>query len=452
MSTAAAGERADVPLLTDLYQLSMAHAYLELGMHEPAVFELFVRRLPPGRSFLIAAGLEHALAYLEELSFREEDLAYLEQLGGYPRAFLDHLAALRFTGSVHAIPEGTVFFPNEPILRVTAPIIQAQLVESRLINILHFESLIASKAARCVLAARGRTLVDFGMRRAHGAEAALRAARAAFLAGFDATATVEAGRRYGIPVSGTMAHSFVQAHSSEIEALRNFVRTRPGPTTLLIDTYDTERAARAVVGLVHELAADGQVDRVQAVRIDSGDLAAASRAVRAILDDGNCSRVQIVLSGGLDEYRIDELLGAGSPVAAFGIGTSLDISADAPSLDVAYKLQEYAGAPRRKRSAGKATWPGRKQVWRTHDAQGLLAGDRVALEDEDQAGEPLLREVMRGGRRLETPPMLAAIRARCREELDALPAPLRALAPDGRYPVRISDGIRRLAAAVDAAN
>lgn len=451
MTNAARGEGcSDGPLLTDLYQLTMAHAYHALDMHDTAVFELFVRRLPRGRSFLVAAGLEQALDHLENLRFGGAELEFLERLGDFPRDFLDRLATLRFTGSVHAMPEGTVFFADEPILRVTAPIIEAQLLESRLLNLVHFQTLIASKAVRCVLAAAQRRLVDFGMRRAHGAEAALYAARAAWIAGFDATATVEAGRRFGVPLSGTMAHSFIQAHALEIEALRNFARVRPGATTLLIDTYDTERAAHDVVALARELAAQGGQRRIQAVRIDSGDLAASSRAVRDILDAGGCSGVRIVLSGGLDEYRIAELLAAGAQADAFGVGTSLDISEDAPSLDMVYKLEEYAGLARRKRSTGKATWPGRKQVWRTRDAAGRLAGDRVALEDERPGGEALLQEVMRNGRRLGETPALTALREHCRQELAALPAQLRALAPDGSYPVDISSRIRELAVSLDA--
>ena len=451
MTPADRAERADVSLLTDLYQLTMAHAYVELGMHNVAVFELFVRRLPRHRAFLVAAGLEQALDYLQDLRFGTGDLEYLAGLGQFPDRFLEQLAALRFTGSVHALPEGTVFFEHEPILRVTAPIVEAQVVESRLMNLVHFATLVASKGARCVLAARGRQLVDFGMRRAHGAEAALLAARAAYLAGFDATATIEAGRRFGIPVAGTMAHSFVQAHDSETDALRSFLRTQPGPTTLLIDTYDTRRAAQAVVALEHEFAARGEPGRIEAVRIDSGDLGEDARAVRGILDAGGCTGVKIVLSGGLDEQQIDELVTAGVPVDAFGVGTSLDASTDAPALDIAYKLQEYAGRGRRKRSTGKATWPGRKQVLRQRDAGGQICGDQIVLEHEALPGEPLLQEVMRGGRRLRPSPALTESRAHCRRELAALPVALRGPAAGAWYPVSISEGIRQLAAAVDAA-
>ena len=437
-------------LLTDFYQLTMAHAYFELGMDETAVFELFVRRLPRTRRFLLAAGLEQALEYLERLRFDPDEIEYLSSLGSFSRAFLDHLAAIRFTGSVHAMPEGTPFFADEPILRVTAPILEAQLVESRVLNIIHFQTLIASKAARCVFAAQGRRLVDFGMRRAHEADAALYAARATYLAGFDATATVEAGRRFGIPLSGTVAHSFIQAHDREEDAFRRFLRVMRGPATLLIDTYDTERGARRAVALAQMLKASADAHRIQAVRIDSGDLAGLARSVRSTLDAHGCNDVRIVLSGNLDEYRIDELVRAAVPVDAFGVGTHLDVSADAPALDMAYKLESYAGRGRRKRSAGKATWPGAKQVMRERGAGGELNGDHVVLEGEQAPGEPLLTEVMHNGRRVAGP-SLATIRESCRGEQQALPDSLRELSePGADYPVHISGGLRSLAASLDA--
>ncbi len=439
-------------LLTDLYQLTMAHAYFELGMRETAVFELFVRRLPPTRRFLVAAGLEQVVDYLEGLRFAPRDIEFLASLGSFPRKFLDHLAGVRFTGSLHAMPEGTPFFADEPILRITAPILEAQFVESRVLNLAHFQTLIASKAVRCVLAARGRSLIDFGMRRAHGAEAAIDAARAAFLAGFDATATVEAGRRFGIPLSGTMAHSYVEAHEDETVALRNFLNTRPGADTLLIDTYDTRRGAERVAALMLERGADDRVGAIQAVRIDSGDLAAEARAVRDILDARGGRKVRIVLSGNLDEYRIATLLAAGTPVDAFGVGTHLDVSQDAPALDMAYKLEEYAGRARRKCSPGKATWPGRKQVYRERDARGVPIGDCITLADEIATGEPLLTEVMREGRRTAPLATLAEVRAYCRDELARLPDMLRSLddGPAG-YPVRVSASVAELAQTLDAA-
>ena len=438
-------------LLTDLYQLTMAQAYFELDMTESAVFELFVRRLPPTRHFLLAAGLEQALEYIEELRFSAEDLAFLATLGTFRRDFLDYLGTVRFTGSLHAMPEGTPFFANEPILRVTAPILEAQLLESRLLNIVHFQTTIASKAARCVAAARGRQLVDFGMRRAHEADAGVLAARAAYLAGFDATATVEAGRRFGIPLSGTLAHSFIEAHDSEAQAFRNFALSCPERTTLLIDTYDSARGLQRVIALAREFAAAGRQQGVRAVRIDSGDLAAQARRARSELDAHGCGDLRIVLSGSLDEHLIDELVASAVPVDAFGVGTALDVSADAPALDMAYKLQEYAGKPRRKRSPGKATWPGIKQVFRERTSAGEYLCDRVARHDEPQSGEALLIEVMRNGRRSLPSPSLSALRAHCARELRSLPPRLRELrAAVAPYAVSISETLKAMAESLDA--
>ncbi len=440
-------------LLTDFYQLAMAQAYFDAHMEDTAVFELFVRRLPASRHFLVAAGLEQAVDYLERLRFEDEDLAYLAGLNRFSARFLDHLATVRFTGAMHALPEGTPFFADEPILRVTAPILEAQLLESRLLNIVHFQTTIASKAARCVIAARGRQLVDFGMRRAHEASAALFAARAAYLAGFDATATVAAGARFGIPLSGTLAHSFIEAHDSEQAAFRDFVHSRREATTLLVDTYDTARAVRRVIRLADELKAGAATAAgIRAVRIDSGDLAVQARDARAALDAHGYGNVQIVLSGGLDEHAIEELLSAGAPVDAFGVGTALDVSSDAPALDMAYKLEAYAGRPRRKSSPGKATWPGAKQVYRERNSSGEYLRDRVVGLDEPAEGRALLQEVVRNGRRIAALPPLASIRDSCRAELLSLPPALRELGEGGHgYPVSISDGLRALAERLDAA-
>ena len=437
-------------LLTDLYQLTMGQAYFELGMQDDAVFELFVRRLPEMRRFLLAAGLEQALEHIEDLRFTEEDIAFLATLGRFRSDFLDYLRTVRFTGTVHAIPEGTPFFANEPIVRVSAPILEAQLLESRLINIVHFQTMIASKAARCVIAARGTQLIDFGMRRAHEADAAVFAARAAYLAGFDATATVEAGRRFGIPLSGTLAHSFIEAHDHEEQAFRSFVLSSPEPTTLLIDTYDSARGLQRVIALARELAQSGSEHGVSAIRIDSGDLAAQARTARGALDAHDCRNIRIVLSGSLDEQVIEALRSSNVPVDAFGVGTALDVSADAPALDMAYKLQEYAGKPRRKRSPGKATWPGVKQVFRERTAAGVYLCDRVARIDERPGGEPLLIEVMRDGRRSAPSPGLRALREHCRGEMRTLPPQLRELgAAVTPYPVAISNTLQAVAAGID---
>jgi nicotinate phosphoribosyltransferase len=344
------------------------------------------------------------------------------------------------------MPEGTVFFADEPILRVTAPLPEAQYVESRLMNIVHFQSLIAAKAARIVLAAPGKLLVDFGLRRAHGAEAGLFAARASYIAGFAGTATVLAEQRWGIPLYGTMAHSFIQVHDDEATAFENFACSRPDNLTLLIDTYDTEAAARKIVTLAPRLKARGI--KIGAVRLDSGDLTALSKSVRRILNDGGLTDTIIFASGGLDEDQIRAMLAAGAPVDGFGIGTSLTTSSDVPALDCAYKLEEYAGLARRKRSTGKATWPGRKQVWRRFGPDGKMAGDVLSLEDDDVVGEELLAPVMRDGRRLNRV-SLAEIRANATRNLAALPDSFRNLEPHAAYPVQIGDALVRLTGEVD---
>src|SRR5215472_6251721 len=332
-------EAATSPLLTDLYQINMIQAYLDHGDTDTAVFELFVRSLPSRRGFLLAAGLQQALDFLEKLRFSATDIHWLNSTGRFNKNLLDYLSDFRFTGDVHAMAEGTVFFASEPILRVTAPLPQAQLVESRLINLLHFQSLIAAKAARCMLAAPGKLLVDFGMRRAHGAEAALLAARASYLAGFAGTATVLAGQAFGIPLFGTMAHSFVEAQDDEMAAFEVFARARPDNVVLLLDTYDTETAARKVVALAPRLKASGIA--IRGVRLDSGNLVALAKNVRAILDAGGLQDVTIFASGGLDEDALAELARLQAPVDGFGVGTSLTTSSDVPAIDFVYKLQEY---------------------------------------------------------------------------------------------------------------
>lgn len=434
-------------LLTDLYQLTMLQGYLKQNMTEVAVFEFFVRKLPANRNFLIAAGLEQVLVYLEELRFTDDELAWLAASGRFDRQLVEYLANFRFTGTVYAVPEGTLVFPDEPLIRVVAPLPQAQLVETRLINLLNFETIIASKAARMVLAAPGKLLVDFGLRRAHGAEAGLLAARAAYLAGFAGSATVQAELAFGIPSYGTVAHSFIQAHDSEREAFLNFARLNPENSVLLIDTYDTEAAARLVVELAPTLAREGI--SIRAVRLDSGDLGALAKSTRATFDAAGLQNIQIFASGGLDEYAIRDLLAEDAPIDGFGIGTALTTSSDAPNLDCAYKLQEYAGVARRKRSAGKATWPGRKQVFRRIDAAGRMAGDVITLADDSLEGEPLLQCVMRDGRRTAPAESLDAVRARVREQMMMLPDPLRRLDSGPRYTVEIAAALEALAMEVD---
>jgi nicotinate phosphoribosyltransferase len=434
-------------LLTDLYQLSMMEVYGRHDMRQSAVFELFVRKLPARRGFLMMAGVEQLVQFLERMRYSEEELQWLHSTGLFSPSFLDSLADMRFTGDLDSMAEGTVFFADEPMVRITAPLSQAQLVESRLINLIHYQTVIASKAARMVLAAPGRTLVDFGFRRAHGAEAGLLAARAAYLAGFAGTATLAAHRTFGVPVFGTMAHSFIQAHDDETTAFERFALARPKSLTLLIDTYDTEAGARLVVRLAPRLAAGGIT--VTGVRLDSGDLGIHARNVRAILDAADLRQVRIMASGGLDELSLQALVRQGAPIDSFGIGTSLTTSSDAPALDCAYKLQEYAGQPRRKLSEGKATWPGRKQVWRRFNKHGTIAGDTVGLADEAPCGEPLLHPVLRAGLREKDLPTLAQVRAHATASLASLPEPLRQL-DDASVSVEISPALRRLAAQMDA--
>jgi len=417
-------------------------------MNETATFELFVRSLPAKRNFLIAAGLAPVLDYLGNLRFDAAELDALARTGRFSAKFLASLETLRFTGSIDALPEGTVFFPDEPILRVTAPMREAQLIESRVMNLVHFSTLIASKAVRSVLAAPGKVLVDFGLRRAHGGEAALLSARASYLAGFSGTATVLAGVRYGIPVYGTMAHSYVLAHDDEMQAFEHFVRSQPDNAILLIDAYDTECAAHKVVDLARVLAREGLA--IKGVRLDSGDLAAHARNVRAILDAAGLGSVTIFASGNLDEFRLRELLSEKAPIDGFGVGTRMNTSADAPYLDCAYKLTDYAGKPRRKRSEGKATWPGRKQVFRRLDGDGRIESDCIALVGEAQPGVALLRPAIVDGERTAPETSLAAIREHARGQLDSLPARWLQLEPADAMRVDLSDALTRLAARVDA--
>ncbi|WP_435104698.1 nicotinate phosphoribosyltransferase [Arhodomonas sp. AD133] len=432
------------PLLTDLYELTMLQSYYEYGMEQQAVFEFFIRP-SQSRSFFIAAGLAQALDWLEHARFGAEELEWLAASGHFSDAFVERLRGWRFTGEVRALPEGTVFFPEEPLLQVFAPLPEAQLVESRLMNILHFQTLIATKAARCVHAAEGRLVVDFGLRRAHGGEAGLWAARACYLAGFGATATTLAGARYDIPVTGTMAHSFILAHDDETEAFERFARSHPDNVVLLIDTFDVIEGARKVVDLAARLARDNI--RVKGVRIDSGDLAANARAVRDVLDAGGLTDTLVLLSGGLDEFRIADIVGTGAPADGFGVGSKVNTSADEPFLDSAYKLHHFSGRARAKHARGKSDLPGVKQIFRQHDAHGILALDTIGLDGDDEPGHALLETVMRDGQRLESASVatdLGGARTRAADELNRLPAACRRLTAPETVPVRLSDALGTL--------
>jgi nicotinate phosphoribosyltransferase len=430
------------PLITDLYQLTMLQAYLEKDMTDTAVFEFFVRKLPPGRNFLLAAGLEHVLQFLSEMSFSPEEIEYVAGTGRFSDKVVKYMERFRFEGEVHALPEGTVFFPNEPVLRVTAPLPAAQLVETRIISILHINTLIASKAARSRLAANEKTLlVDFGLRRAHGAEAGIAAARSSYIAGFAGSSTVIAEPLYGIPVYGTMAHSFVEAHVGEKQAYLDFARANPGNVTLLIDTYDTLRAAEKTVDVARQLGKEGI--KVRAVRLDSGDILDLSIKVREILNAGGFPEIGIFVSGDMDEYSIRDLLQRGAPIDGFGVGTKMDTSADAPYLECAYKLMEYAGIPRFKKSKGKATLPGRKQVFRKYE-DGIMSGDVIGLEDEGLEGQPILKKYMSAGNLSGPTPSLKDIARYASEQMRALPGHLRVLESGADYPVELSSGLEKL--------
>jgi len=439
-------------LLTDLYEISMLQAYFEEGMDGEAVFSLFVRRLPEQRNFLLACGLDDVLQRLETLRFDAAALSYLDSLDLFSERFLRSLESFRFRGDVFALPEGTPFFENEPILEVVAKIAEAQLVETVVMNQIHLQTVLASKAARVVAAADGRPVVDFGMRRTHGIDAALKSARAFHVAGAHATSNLAAGQVYGMPVSGTMAHSYVQAHDDECEAFRRFAAVFP-ETVLLVDTYDTEAGLQKVIQLAREL---GSRFRVRGVRLDSGDLAELARRSRKMLDAAGLESVEIFASGSLDENSIAELLASGAPIDGFGVGTKMGTAADAPGLDIVYKLVSYAGRGRMKLSAGKPILPVRKQIFRV-EAAGVALRDVIARHDEEMEGRPLLRRVMEGGRRTEEGrESLDTARERARSEIERLPARLRELGPAvPRYRVEISRGLeharndvrRRVAAA-----
>ncbi len=430
-------------LVTDLYEFTMGASYWQEKMLRPATFSLFIRSYPANRGYFVAAGLDTVLEYLERYRFEADDIDYLHSLGKFSDSFLDYLNHFRFSGAVRAIPEGRLCFVNEPLVEVTAPLIEAQLVETIVINALHLETMLATKAARCVHAAPGRLLVDFGLRRTHGVDAGLKAARSSYLAGFAGTSNVLAGKLYGIPVYGTMAHSYITSFPSEMAAFRAYGRMFPDNTVLLVDTYDSRRGIEKAIEVARELKRQGK--QLRGIRLDSGDLVRLSREVRRRLVACGCGEVAIMVSGNLDEYVLDELLAAGAEIDAAGVGTRLGVSADAPYLDMAYKLVEYDGRPVLKLSTGKQTWVGRKQVWRRYGQDSLMREDVLGLVDDgDDHGEPLLQTVMEDGRRCGEGATLEQLRERLAAEWERLPAPFRSLRPRREYPVRIGPALARL--------
>ena len=432
---------ASPALHTDLYQLTMLQAYQREDMHAEAVFTLFARRLRD-RNYLLACGLDTVLSYLEQLSFSASDCAYLRTLDDFDDDFVEGLADFEFTGDVYAVPEGTPIFANEPILEVVAPIGEAQLVETFLLNQISYQTAYATKAARVKHAATAdgtdRLVADFGMRRMHGVDAPLKAARAGYIAGLDATSNVAAGHTYSIPVTGTMAHSYVEAHRHEMDAFKAFSELYPD-TILLVDTYDTLDGVRRVIELAEKRGAEFQV---RGIRLDSGDLGALAHDARALLDEAGLEEVQILASGGLDEHAVADLVQSGAPLDGFGVGTKLGTIADQPYLDTAYKLCAYDGTPRMKLAPNKKNLVGRKQVFRQTDTNGTMHGDVIAAADETHDGTPLLQCVMRNGSRIDDAPSLETLRTRTQHHLNALPRHLHALVPtDTPYPVSISDAL-----------
>jgi nicotinate phosphoribosyltransferase len=420
--------------ITDLYELTMMAGYYASGMaNREATFELFVRKMPANRAYLIFAGLEQVIGDLLRLAFSPEQIEAIRSLPAFEAvdpSIMEWLASQRFEGDVWSMPEGTVVFPGETLLRVTAPLPQAQWVETLLVASIAYPTLVASKAARVVTVAGGRLLFEYGARRGHGPQAGLLAARAAYLAGFSGTSHVEAGRRLGIPVTGTMAHSWVQSFGSESEAFETFARVFPETASLLVDTYDTLEGVRRAAAIEPP---------VQAIRIDSGDIGTLAREARAILDEQDRPMVKIMASGDLDERRIAQLVASGAPLDGFGVGTELITSRDAPALPMVYKLVELEGKGKFKLSPGKKTYPMAKQVFRKIDREGRFLGDHVTRADETAEGQPLLVPILRSGRLVSSLPSLESIRVRCREQLAALPERLLGLDAQPDYPITYSD-------------
>ena len=439
-------------LFTDLYQLTMAQAYWKSGNTAEATFSLFIRNYPPDRGYLVAAGVEDALDYLEDLRFSRKDIDYLRSIGSFQPEFLDFLAGVRFTGSVRGMADGGIFFTDEPVMEVTAPVIEGQIVETRLVNLINLHCIMATKAARVAGAARGREVVDFSARRTQGTEAGDAVARAGYMAGYAGTSNVLAGKRHGIPVFGTMAHSFVTSFESELEAFRAYAVAFPDTTTLLVDTYDTLAGVRNAITVAGELARRGH--ELRAVRLDSGDLLDLSRKARLLLNEAGFGRVRIVASGSLDEFAIEDLLAAGAPIDGFGVGTKAGVSADAPWSDCVYKLAEYDGRPVLKLSPGKSNLPGPKQVYRYRESDGSYAGDVIASAAEPKPEgrcEPLLGKLMVDGRRVYPRPPILEPRSRFAREFASLPCGYRKIRAPDRYDVTVSPRLQQLERSTAAA-
>ncbi len=432
-------------LFTDLYQLTMAQSYYQSGQWGRATFSLFFRNFPTNRAYYVFCGLESAVEYLENLAFCEEDIDSLDSLNIFDAGFLEYLGKLRFTGDVRAMREGEIFFENEPVMEVSGPIIECQLVETFLLNRVNLESMLATKAARVVDAAAGRGVVDFAARRTHGLDAGMRQARSSYIAGFDGTSNVAAATEFGIPAVGTMSHSFISSFGSEREAFRAYARSFPDSSTLLVDTYDTLGGVANAIEVAQELEAGGH--RLRAIRLDSGDLESLARGSRAMLDESGLEYVQILASGGLDEYSIGELVLADAPIDGFGVGTRVGASADAPYTDFVYKLVEYDGKPIMKFSEDKVNLPGPKQVSRHIGFDGTMRLDMVHRADEytsGRGGEPLLLAVMKDGKRTRALPSLDEVRTFHSRRAAMLPSGLLGPEPQGRYRVRVSDNLSRL--------
>ncbi len=433
----------EVALATDLYQMTMGASYHALEMDSTATFSLMVRKPPKNRSFMVVAGIQEVMDRLASLQFDQSVRGYLHSTGQIRPDFIEALRDFRFQGDVWAIPEGSIVFPNEPVLEVQAPILHAQLAETLAINAIHYAMAVATKASRCRIAAPDASLIDFGLRRTPGIEAGLTAARSAYLAGFDGTSNLLAGERYGIPVAGTVAHSFIESRPSEIDAFRVFRDTFPGPVTLLIDTYDTVRGAHHAVRVAKEIEENG--NRVAAVRLDSGDLVELSFSVRKILDEAGLTDVRIIASGGLDEFELEQFTRVAAPIDAYGVGTQIGTAADSPILDMAYKLVEYENVGRLKLSTGKMSLVGPKQVWRRYGPDGFYERDLVSARDEPAPGDewtPLLEPVMQAGEILK-PETLQEGRERFNLELARLPDRLKVIEGEQPYEVQLSDVLRK---------